>query len=215
MLNREEKEFESEGLLEQAAARPSDSQGAARGAIELIQHDFGGGVELDEDGNFLTDSRGSEYVGPPSPAVDQAWDYLERGMNIDLHGQEGAEVQTFRWPETGASFTGLEVFHSLHCLNKLRQALYPEAYGHVFAESHGPMRKDHIGHCLNHLRQSIQCHSDLTPMEWERVGNKLILSTKTPHTCRDFDKIHQWALGRMTDYNGLPTVMNGTLEIVA
>lgn len=135
-------------------------------------------------------------------------------MNIDLHGQDGAAAKTYQWPETGAFFTGLEVFHSLHCLNTLRRALYPEVYGHFFTESSGPEMKNHVGHCLNHLRQSIQCHSDLTPMQWERVGNKLILSTKTPHTCRDFDKIHQWAMGRMTDFDGIALVMNGTLEVV-
>jgi hypothetical protein len=39
------------------------------------------------------------------------------GLNIDVHEHEvDLADSTFRWPESGLYFTGLEVYHSLHCL---------------------------------------------------------------------------------------------------
>lgn len=70
------------------------------------------------------------------------------------------------------------------------------------------------GHCINHLRQAIQCHADLTPMQWKRVGNKLILDTSPQHTCRNFDKIQAWASQRSTDFDGIESVRNGSLSVV-
>jgi len=74
--------------------------------------------------------------------------------------------------------------------------------------------KMHIDHCIDHLRQAIQCHSDLTPMSWERVGKKLILKTETKHTCRDFNKIHGWALDREIDYDSKKALLDEELVIV-
>ncbi|KAK1973473.1 hypothetical protein LZ30DRAFT_610713, partial [Colletotrichum cereale] len=115
--------------------------------------------------------------------------------------------------ESGLYFTGLEVFHSSHCLNRLRQALHPEYY-QIFNHSGDPSRRHHITHCINHLRQSIQCHADLTPMEWELVGNKIILKTDTMHTCRNFERIHAWAAKRQTRFEDIQIVQNGTLFVV-
>jgi hypothetical protein len=67
---------------------------------------------------------------------------------------------------------------------------------------------------VNHLRQALQCHADLTPMEWERVGNKLILNTATHHTCRDFNRIHEWARQRETKFDNIESVVNGSIFVV-
>ncbi|KAK1992172.1 hypothetical protein LX36DRAFT_685043 [Colletotrichum falcatum] len=97
----------------------------------------------------------------------------------------------------------MEVFHSLHCL-----------YYQVFNNPNDPSREDHIGHCINHLRQAIQCHGDLTPMEWKLVGNKIILNTQTHHTCRDFDRILEWAAKRQTRFQDMEVIRNASLFIV-
>ncbi|KAK2007131.1 hypothetical protein LZ32DRAFT_542501 [Colletotrichum eremochloae] len=182
----------------------SDLEGI-KSQIRLKHYDFAGGVQLDNSGKFFTDNDGHEYIAAPSPQVDDAWERLLTG-NVSR--------KTFQWPESGLYFTGLEVFHSLHCLNRLRQALYPDYYYDVFNNPDDPSREDHIGHCINHLRQAIQCHSDLTPMEWNLVGKKIILNTKTRHTCRDFDRIHEWAAQRQTNLLDIKSVANGSLFIV-
>ncbi|KAH8798647.1 hypothetical protein F5884DRAFT_139970 [Xylogone sp. PMI_703] len=210
--------------------------GPVKSEIELIEKPFSGGIRLDSNGSFSTDSGGQEYVGTPSPTIDRAWALLLSGLNFDL-SQEAANLagKTFQWQDSGFYFSGLEVYHSLHCLvcsclfvhkppkdvvakyllqNRLRQALYPEYYSHVFNSLTAPAREDHIGHCINHIRQALQCHSDLTPMEWRLDGNKIILKTDTLHTCRNFDKIHSWASARRTKYESVESLKNGSLVIV-
>ncbi|KAH8892556.1 hypothetical protein GQ53DRAFT_840912 [Thozetella sp. PMI_491] len=187
----------------------------SKSAIELAVKEYSGGVELDRQGNFVTDQGGQEYVGPPSPAVDKAWRALLTGLNLDL-GKDEIDMSgwTFQWPESGLFFTGLEVYHSLHCLNRLRQALYPDYYRNVFKWATDPSREDHIGHCINHIRQALQCHADLTPMRWRLNGTKVILLTDTRHTCRNFDRINDWAVARRTRFEDIESWNNGSLVIV-
>ncbi|KAI1328867.1 hypothetical protein F5Y16DRAFT_398077 [Xylariaceae sp. FL0255] len=188
----------------------------ARNHIELIAQSFKGGVELNSDGSFIMDREGHEYVGKPGPAVDEAWDKLLGGLNLDFDKTEvDLSKTTFQWPESGLYFSGLDVFHSLHCLNRLRQAIYPDYYVHAFDSPLSPSRDDHIGHCINHIRQAIQCHSDLTPMEWKLVNsNKLILETETQHTCRNFDKIREWAGLHRTRFWNIESWRNASLQII-
>ncbi len=71
-----------------------------------------------------------------------------------------------------------------------------------------------VGHCINHIRQSLQCHADLTPMEWKLDGLKLILKTDTPHTCRNFDRIHAWATSHRTRFESIQSWRNASIRIV-
>ncbi|KAK0705715.1 hypothetical protein B0H67DRAFT_675727 [Lasiosphaeris hirsuta] len=190
----------------------------SRSQIGLVVKPFSGGVELDSQGHFFTDRGGQEYVGPPEPAIDEAWEALLGGWYSPLR-EECHEVDladsTFRWPESGFSLSGLDVYHSLHCLNRLRQALHPTYYAKVFSSPTDPSLANHIDHCINHIRQSLQCHADLTPMEWRLVGgSRLILKTDTLHTCRDFDRIHAWATSKGTRFEAIPSYLNGSLVII-
>ncbi|KAI1781311.1 hypothetical protein F4818DRAFT_451453 [Hypoxylon cercidicola] len=186
-----------------------------KGEIELVDKTFTGGVSFDSEGNLVTDQGGHEYIGHPSTAVDDAWETLLEGLNLDFSKDEADLTgTTFQWPETGLYFSGLDVYHSLHCLNRLRQAIYPEYYTSVFDKPTDPSRVDHIGHCINHIRQALQCHADLTPMEWNLDGSRIILKTDTRHTCRNFEKIHVWATSHRTKFENIKTWLNGSLTIV-
>ncbi|KAK0755792.1 hypothetical protein N5P37_011666 [Trichoderma harzianum] len=55
--------------------------GPIKSKIGLIQQRFTGGEEIDHNGNFVKDQRGSEYIGSPSPEVDAVWDRLLLGMS--------------------------------------------------------------------------------------------------------------------------------------
>lgn len=83
----------------------------------------------------------------------------------------------------------------------IRQTLRPDYYkpevpsiidGHEEDGLYGP---SHMNHCVETLRQAIMCASDVTPYTWEWVDEKQHLRNriKTPHTCRNFDKIREWA----------------------
>ena len=67
----------------------------------------------------------------------------------------------------------------------------------------------HLNHCLNTLRQSLMCHSDISVDVWQwfehtddmpdpfdELTSASFASTNVAHTCRNFDKIRDWARAR-------------------
>jgi hypothetical protein len=55
------------------------------------------------------------------------------------------------------------------------------------------------GHCIEQLRQYVMCSGDLTPIPTRYVPalrRNYVDSDFPPHTCRNFDKIHQWIMER-------------------
>lgn len=85
----------------------------------------------------------------------------------------------------------LDVFHQLHCLNLMRKMVYPEKYPLDLTEEN----VDHLEHCYDQLRQSVQCHADLATIYWEWVPEleEAFGNLATTHTCKDFDKVREWA----------------------
>jgi hypothetical protein len=54
----------------------------------------------------------------------------------------------------------------------------------------------HLAHCLETLRQSVMCYSDITPYAFRWIdGNPMPHREwdRSPHVCRNFEKIHDWA----------------------
>ncbi|KZP29098.1 hypothetical protein FIBSPDRAFT_1039098 [Athelia psychrophila] len=97
----------------------------------------------------------------------------------------------------------LDVFHQLHCLNMMRQALAPDHY---------PMSRindgfDHVDHCANSLRESLMCSVDITPNTWiwnpeaKNGTGRTSPRLDNMHTCRDFDKVRDWPKAREMDGN--------------
>ncbi|KAK4443761.1 hypothetical protein QBC34DRAFT_452359 [Podospora aff. communis PSN243] len=188
----------------------------SRIASEVVLKDFTGGLGLDWDRQLVRVDGGHEYIGKPSREVDEAWGRLLEGILTFLRPRQYVDLDkdemdmtgwTFQWPESGLFLTGLDVYHSLHCLNRLRQALHPEFYPVPSSQ------KDDIGHCINHIRQALQCHADLTPSRWTLDGSRIQLLTDTRHTCRNWDKIHAWAVAHRTRLGDIESWKNGSLVI--
>ena len=53
-------------------------------------------------------------------------------------------------------------------------------------------------HCLDYVRQSLMCSADATPvrLEWRKESQFLIPKFDRPHTCRNFERLHEWSKGR-------------------
>ncbi|KAJ8093851.1 hypothetical protein PM082_009715 [Marasmius tenuissimus] len=117
----------------------------------------------------------TEYVGGPSPELDRRWDDLYR-------------FPTIRIPSDPDNYiVALDVFHQVHCLNMLRKGLRPDYYP--------PVEDWHVQHCIEHLRQAILCSSDVSLIiyHWNYEQNSTYGRSATPHTCRNFDTIYEWA----------------------
>lgn len=56
----------------------------------------------------------------------------------------------------------IEMFHTLHCVNHLRRAYYPEIYFPKTAPKMPDYALMHRDHCIEHVRQYIMCHGDVS-----------------------------------------------------
>lgn len=78
-------------------------------------------------------------------------------------------------------------------------ALWPERYkpeDHMGGEHLGSLLDQlHLDHCIDQLRQSLMCSSDVSTvfLQWSPEEQKHVAMTSTTHTCRNFEKIQDWA----------------------
>ncbi|KAJ2982629.1 hypothetical protein NQ176_g1258 [Zarea fungicola] len=151
-----------------------------------------------------------DYVGFPSPEIDAAWHRLISTTDVYLTDNEMREnlrnEGTFSdLPEGDRLYTdpfsGLyqavpSVFHDLHCLNKIRRAIYIDHYPEDLNDIYWP----HIQHCLDTIRQSLMCTGDLTPIPEAftpyKPDGSLEPIFQVFHSCRDYEAIQKWAKTR-------------------
>ena len=73
--------------------------------------------------------------------------------------------------------------------------MYPEVYfpNLTAAQQHDNLMHNH--HCLELLRQSLQCSADVSiiTMHWGHKQPLPLGNFDAPHTCRNWDKIDEWA----------------------
>lgn len=100
--------------------------------------------------------------------------------------------------ETDLHIVELDVFHQLHCLNMMRKLVYPDAYPMDLSSGTTEAADNlfHMEHCYEQLRQSLQCSSDLATItwQWSRKQGRFLGNVHTMHTCKNWDKIHDWAI---------------------
>ena len=100
--------------------------------------------------------------------------------------------------DTSHYIVELDVFHQLHCLNYLRKLVYPDVYKMDLTSGSEKAADNifHMEHCYEQLRQSLQCSSDISTIfwQWSEEKQKMLGSVQTTHTCKNFDKIRDWAV---------------------
>jgi hypothetical protein len=148
--------------------------------------------------------RPSVYRGSPSPGVEAAWNELTKddGRQVDMTLEQllrtGGEPAPFmvRYPEEygGNYLATLEVFHYLHCIERVRQSSL--AY-YMKDDPNFVRRRTHPNHCIETLRQAIMCQSDVTMVtyDWVEGLDDPYPNFNIPHQCRDFEKILDWING--------------------
>ncbi|KAF4637014.1 hypothetical protein G7Y89_g1077 [Cudoniella acicularis] len=139
------------------------------------------------------------WKGEPSPELDAAWksiwmigDNTYSEDEIRKVGKDPAGVA--QWPpEFGGGYVAkMEVFHQLHCLNTLRQALSPEYYG-----ADTPPR-GHVVHCIEKLREALMCFSDTTVKTyiWIEDSPNVQPDFSMRLHCRNFDEVREFSRRR-------------------
>ncbi|KAF7359839.1 hypothetical protein MVEN_00709300 [Mycena venus] len=179
-------------------------------ALEAVEHE----VKVYNVG-FASDF--SEFQIPSSPALDEMWSDLYNFGVSRITKKDAARLpnKTHAIPgDDGHYIAALDVFHNLHCLNKVRMALDPDYYPDWRISTTNnwiPSQKNatqHVSHCLSWLRQSIMCSSDTSVIvwQWDSTLNASVFKGNVAHTCRKFDKIQAWAKEHMLTKVYDPTI---------
>ncbi|KAI1472903.1 uncharacterized protein F4812DRAFT_31500 [Daldinia caldariorum] len=171
-------------------------------SIELEQVQFKLPVDFASNGGeFLVAEPGDKsYIGTTAE-VDAAWKNLLWGRYFSVSEAEAKDLwgdeYTEYWDHHRSGYTaGLDMFHQLHCLNQIRQALHRDVYPET--PLHGPV---HTDRCLDQLRQSIMCWGStaVVPLKYlEGYGSEYV-KTDAVHTCRKFEPIREFVSER---FNG-------------
>jgi len=128
-------------------------------------------------------------------AADAAWASLYEGLlylNIPTSVAKFLPNATSPHPRAPElSLVGIDVFHQLHCLDKVRKSLYPNIYNETAEE--GWML--HMGHCLDSIRQSLMCSADVSTIffQWYPEKGYTLPDAQVTHTCRNWEKVKGWA----------------------
>jgi len=82
----------------------------------------------------------------------------------------------------------------------IRKALNPGYYDGTYnlttMDGHS-VNSHHLDHCVDSIRQSLTCMPDVSPIVWQWVEKDKtveLVSSDIVHTCRNFDKIRDWAM---------------------
>ncbi|KAJ2905180.1 uncharacterized protein MKZ38_006086 [Zalerion maritima] len=156
----------------------------------------------------LTPIMNTEFTGY-GPEVDKAWERISDDVGDQMMSAEEVEKMglpldsiKIKHPKTGVEGyrIGMEVFHQLHCLNLVRQAVYKDWYdsrgGDIGVEEDD--LKGHLDHCIETLRMNLMCQSDIGVFTFKRypeLGDDdpwPIFSTL--HVCRNYEGIRKWAM---------------------
>ncbi|KAJ5944701.1 hypothetical protein N7516_004869 [Penicillium verrucosum] len=176
-------------------SRPTDLEPAREWAAEH-EIQFGGGLVYNKQGKLLREPNlnGEEWVGSPSPEMDALWDHIEAGSIILLADSEADMVRDKTTLLDGYWVTGLDVIHQVHCLNKVRKALYPEYYHPLQSNETEKLHVDYV-------RQAVMCNADISPVThtWYESAQTFGPDFRTKHTCRNFEALLQWSLDRSTE----------------
>ncbi|KDR69141.1 hypothetical protein GALMADRAFT_215420 [Galerina marginata CBS 339.88] len=144
------------------------------------------------------------FWGPPSPEVDQHWQSLSSYSISKIPKNQAALLPNKTSPipsDRNNYVAGLDVFHQLHCLNMIRQALHPEYYPkRRMNTTYGDW---HIRHCVDSVRQSLMCSADISVIVWQWSDElqETFPRGNIAHTCRNYEKIQDWAKERVFDFS--------------
>lgn len=95
-----------------------------------------------------------------------------------------------------AYIASVEVFHHIHCLDKLRKEI---SYAHYWEKEEGPapgraLHEAHTSHCIDVLLQSLMCtgNVDMITYNWVEGRSMMMPDFGNNKVCRDFDSLLGW-----------------------
>ncbi|KAL4889700.1 hypothetical protein BDV59DRAFT_104749 [Aspergillus ambiguus] len=94
-----------------------------------------------------------------------------------------------------------DVFHELHCLNRLRLGLYgrdaallePDNSQMVAHFNETDLSIEHLDHCIDTICQSLMCSADISVVswKWDTKAHRSFPIKSSTHTCRDSETVQE------------------------
>ncbi|PQK15761.1 hypothetical protein BB8028_0006g00830 [Beauveria bassiana] len=158
-----------------------------------------------EDRKFPTAIVDNPFTGEPREELDEAWHELLKNDNIlvpkDYLDERGLHsVYTKEGDEGVAS---LSVYHSLHCLKKVKRMLFKEHYHKDKTGDAMAREEKHVDHCVEYIREALMCQPDLSMVTFRWINNTAQHSDKSGfwptnydvdrHRCANWEALDSWA----------------------
>lgn len=164
-----------------------------------------------EERRFPTSIVDNPFTGDPREEMDEAWHALLQNDNIrvpkDYLDEKGLHSVYTKDGQDGIA--SLSVYHSLHCLKKVKHMVFKE---HYHADKTGDAmarEKKHVDHCIEYIRESLMCQPDLSMVTFRWINNTAQHDDKAGfwptnfdvdmHTCANWESLDAWAGERMFD----------------
>lgn len=162
-----------------------------------------------EERKFPTNIVDNPFAGPPRQELDDAWHHLLQNDNIRVPKDylDARNLTSVYTKDGSDAIASLSVYHSLHCLKKVKKMLYKEYYHALKSEEAMAREEKHVDHCVEYIRESLMCQPDLSLVTFRWINNTAQHEDKSEfyptnfdrdvHTCANWEHLDDWAGRRM------------------
>ncbi|PVH94102.1 hypothetical protein DM02DRAFT_661360 [Periconia macrospinosa] len=140
----------------------------------------------------------SPYKGPPTKAVEEAWEkltplHLMRIRESEFQNVNASKYSSQLYDEEGGRIAVFEAFHMIHCVKSLWQNTYPEYFSeiHAYNQANQDEWHEHTDHCADMLRQKLMCEADSSLITYNWLKNHYYPhpNFNVEHQCRNYDRL--------------------------
>ncbi|KAG5985961.1 hypothetical protein E4U43_005777 [Claviceps pusilla] len=101
----------------------------------------------------------------------------------------------------GGSMGMMAVFHELHCLKLVREAVFADHYYAEKTPAQRAMMRGHTEHCIDILRSASMCRADtaIFTYHWNDATRLPNPTWMQKHQCLDWELLEEWLESRRID----------------
>ncbi|KAI1770222.1 hypothetical protein F4818DRAFT_274284 [Hypoxylon cercidicola] len=183
-----------------------------------------------EERRFPTNIIDNPFTGEPRPELDEAWHHLLLNDNIRVPKAYLDELNlTSVYTKDGTEgVASLSVYHSLHCLKKVRHMVFRSHYHENKSGEAMAREAKHVDHCIEYIREALMCQPDLSMVTFRWINNTAQHEDKSEfyptnfdvsmHRCANWEALDSWTGQRMfnlfqVDLLQRPSPNDDTLDI--
>ncbi|OAA52902.1 hypothetical protein ISF_09180 [Cordyceps fumosorosea ARSEF 2679] len=158
-----------------------------------------------EERRFPTDIVDNPFTGEPREELDEAWHKLLKNDNILVPKDylDEKSLHSVYTKDGDEGVASLAVYHSLHCLKKVKRMLFKEHYHKDKTGDAMAREEKHVDHCVEYIREALMCQPDLSLVTFRWINNTAQHADKSgfwptnfdvdAHRCANWEALDSWA----------------------